>query len=143
MCAVFLLLGMGLIVASKPCLAQTPSNSNANHQVAVRLNKEGISFAKKGDYTSAIQRFRHACDLWPEFPDSQFNLAVTLEKVGQMDQAISAFRKAVRLRPDSAPMCLALGLALARNHDLDGAASELQHAVRLSRKILLPTTIWA
>src|ERR1051326_5434177 len=131
-CGVLFLLPSGLILCSMPSRAQSQGPSNADQQLAVQLNKDGIGLAKKSDYASAIEKFRRASELWPQFPDSQYNLAATLEKIGQIDQAINAYRVAVRLRPDSALMHLALGLALAKKQELAGAASELQRAVELA-----------
>ena len=133
-CRLLVLLSSGLILCSTPSLARAQSQgpSNADQQLAVQLNRDGIGLARRSDYASAIEKFRRASELWPQFPDAQFNLAATLEKIGQLDQAISAYRAAVRLRPDSGPMHLALGLALAKNQELAGAADELQRAAKLA-----------
>src|SRR5690348_9040870 len=126
------LLSSGLIPCSTASLARAQNQrpSNADQQLAVQLNKDGIGLARSSDYASAIEKFRRASELWPQFPDSQYNLAATLEKIGQIDQAISAYKAAVRLKPDSGPMHLSLGLAFARNNDLLGAVNELRSEER-------------
>ena len=79
-CGLLFLLPSGLIPCSMPSLArgQSQGPSNADQQLAVQLNKDGIGLAKKSDYASAIEKFRRASELWPQFPDSQYNLAATL-----------------------------------------------------------------
>ena len=81
-CGLFFLLPSGLILCSLPSRARSQGPSNADQQSAVQLNKDGIGLAKKADYASAIEKFRRASELWPQFPDSQYNLAATLEKIG-------------------------------------------------------------
>ena len=95
-----------MTAGSMPSWAQAHETSTANQQLAVQTNKDGITLARKGNYTLAIQKFRRASELWPQFPDSQYNLGITLQKIGQLEQAINAFKVAVRLKPDSAPAAL-------------------------------------
>src|SRR5579884_3801312 len=82
--SLFLMLGAGFATFNVPCSAQQKPTSVSNEKAAIALNKDGIASAATGDYATANEKFRHACDLWPGFADARYNLAVTLERAGQL-----------------------------------------------------------
>src|SRR5580704_14125810 len=43
--------------------------------------------AEQRDWTAAIEMFRRACSLRPEFPDAQYNLAVALSMAARYGEA--------------------------------------------------------
>ena len=116
-------------MAAASARAQTGPPDNSS--LAVQLNRQGIALAKKGEPAAAIEDFRKAIELSPDYPDASFNLAVALQNTGQLKEAIKFFRVAARLRPDSSLIHLTLGLALIQNEDLAGAQTELADAAKL------------
>ena len=78
----------------------------------------GLAFAlgnarqEQGDPAGAIEAWRHALALRPDFPEALNNLGLTLHEQGERDAAIAAFREALERRPAFAEARFNLGNAL-------------------------------
>ena len=75
---------------------------------AVILYKDGIKKLKANDNIGAIQSFKHAESLYPEFQPNQHNLGVALAKMGKTKEAITHFETARKLNPNLAATWLSL-----------------------------------
>jgi predicted O-linked N-acetylglucosamine transferase (SPINDLY family) len=94
------------------------------------LNR-GIAFQALGRRQEALDHFRQALQLRPDFPEAHNNLANALYELGQSEQALAHGQEALRLRPDYAEAHHNLGQALYRQGKPDEALTHCQEAVRL------------
>ena len=122
--------------ASPMTSGQVPvgGTSKNSRELAQQHNHRGIELAQQGNHLAALEEFRDAIRLSPDYAEAFYNLGVSLDQIGDLDQALEAFRSAVRFRPDSAPIRLRLGGALLKKDDLAAATQELRRAVELDPK---------
>jgi len=91
----------------------------------------GEVLAKREDFTGAIEEFRTALRLWPDFAEAHSNLGQALFKTGDLTGALAESRVAVRLAPEAAIGHARLAGLLYQAGDLDGAIEESRVAARL------------
>jgi tetratricopeptide (TPR) repeat protein len=77
-------------------------------------NELGIAYATRGESQKAIEQYRAALRLRPNFADGYTNLGLLYDEVGMLDMAVRYHQEALRLKPTSAEAHSNLGLALAK-----------------------------
>jgi len=92
---VFLLLAV--VLGYKSVKAQDQNNGDDD---PVAIFNQGQDAHEKGDLATAIELYKKALKISPEFPEAELQLGNALQASGQIDDAEAAFRKAVELRPD-------------------------------------------
>jgi tetratricopeptide (TPR) repeat protein len=91
----------------------------------------GTALAEQGKRAEAIEHYRRALEIRPDFADALTNWGAVLAQQGKLAPAIEHLQHALRLRPDSAEAHTNLGGALAVQGKLAEAIEHLQHALRL------------
>jgi hypothetical protein len=86
----------------------TASDSEAAYQ----LNDLGNSLADRGDFAAAIDAYRRAIALLPNFAAAYSNLGAALRDAGRVDEALAAHKRSVELNPRSPAALNNLGVAL-------------------------------
>jgi tetratricopeptide (TPR) repeat protein len=86
---------------------------------------------QKGDVPQAVNDFREATRLKPDWANAHQGLGLALLRQGKVDDAISEFTKALELKPDYYEANLGLGRALYEKSEYAAAAARLQDAIRL------------
>lgn len=76
---------------------------------AAALYNEGLALADRGDFPTAVKRFREALAKDSSFDDASYNLAVTWRRLGMYDEATGLLRRLVERRPQEARYRFALG----------------------------------
>src|SRR5271156_892556 len=66
---------------------------------AISLNNQGLESYKKGKVDEAIDLFRQALALNPNFPEALSNLGLALDGKGKDDEAITDFDEALAIKP--------------------------------------------
>lgn len=61
----------------------------------------GNVFKERGQLQQALDNYRHAVRLKPEFVDGYINLAAALVSAGELHQAVEAYGTALRYNPVS------------------------------------------
>lgn len=77
-----------LAIKQNPCLAEAYSNL-------------GNVFKEKGQLQEALENYRHAVRLKPDFIDGYINLAAALVAAGEMEHAVNAYITALQYNPVS------------------------------------------
>jgi len=62
-------------------------------------NKEGLAFQFQGDLQEAIESYRRALAISPDYAEAHYNLGTVLESKGMITEAISHFEKATDINP--------------------------------------------
>ncbi len=73
---------------------------------------EGLDLAARGAYLNAIEKFKSALAIDPDFVDARYNLGVTYQNMKAYDQALVHYRKLIRLRPNNPAYHFAIGFCL-------------------------------
>jgi tetratricopeptide (TPR) repeat protein len=92
----------------------------------------GNTLRDKGDVGGAIEEYRAAIRLQPDFIEAHRELGQVLRNEGEIHGAIAEFREVVHLNPTSSTVHIVLGHALASKGDTGGAMAEYREALRLT-----------
>lgn len=90
---IFILLVI-LILSTTTSIAYTPNTE------AVLQYNQGIDFYKIGQYDQAIDAFKAAIKLDPNYIDAYYNLGSVLEYLQQYDAALAVFKQIIVRKPD-------------------------------------------
>ena len=105
-------------------LASTPRNSVAHAQL-------GVALADAGRADEAVEHYRKALAIQPDYPTPLYNLGNALAARGDLEGAIAQYRLAVRARPDYAKAHNNLGAALAARRRTDEALEAFRAALAI------------
>ena len=64
-----------------------------------RLLDEGNSYYYKKDYHRAIDCYRKAIQINPQYSMAYYNLGVALRSINKTEEAIDCYRKAIQINP--------------------------------------------
>lgn len=101
---------------------------------AIVLFERGQGLHEKGDIPAAIELYKEAIRLYPEFPEAEYQLGTALRSTGDNDAAEAAFRRAVELREDWTLALAALGSILSERLKFTEAETVLRKAIELDDK---------
>jgi tetratricopeptide (TPR) repeat protein len=91
----------------------------------------GYDLSQEGRIQDAIDQYRQALLLKPDFPEARNNMGSLLAAQGQYAEAMAQFREALRVDPGYAKAHNNLGIALAHAGDVAGAVAEYSIVLRL------------
>ena len=106
-------------------VAKLPTNARAHNNLGSALTRE------KGREPEAIEHFKTALRLRPDYADAHNNLGVALLQAGRATEAIAPLETALRLRPDFADAHYNLGEALFQTGDVPLAIANFERTLRL------------
>jgi protein O-mannosyl-transferase len=105
-------------------LACTSRNRLAHHAL-------GNTYLRLGRIDEAIEQYRAALAIEPDYAMSHYNLGVALAAVGRLDEAMEHYRTSAQLQPKDAMSHYNLGVALAAVGRLDEAIEQYEKTVEL------------
>ena len=91
----------------------------------------GIALRAQGKLDAAIDCYRKALVLKPDYAEAHSNLGVALQEQGKLEDAVDSCRRALSLKPDFANAHYNLGLALQDQGKLDEAVESYRKALAL------------
>ena len=103
---------MKLVENQKETLAQEEQRRRLAE--AKRLNNAGVAAYHNGQYEKALELFRRAIDINPDFTEGYNNLGLTYTEMQAEEKATEAFKKAIELNPDLAATYNNLGYVFYR-----------------------------
>ena len=101
---------------------QRPQNPRAPYIAAHHLYKEG-------KYQEAMNSYKQALRIKPDWAEAHNNLGLTLNKLGQQAEALSHFREALRLNPSLAEAHNGLGETFFQQGKFDLAVEQYRQAL--------------
>lgn len=116
------------VYADKITLYEATIAANPNCWMA--LNNLGNALAATRPQ-EAIELYRRALEVRPQYHDVHANLGVALGIVGRTDESIAELREAVRLQPNSSSARYSLGSTLVQAGHTDEGIAQLREVVRL------------
>lgn len=85
----------------------------------------------QGDLIKAIDCYRKALELRPDFFEAHNNLGTALKDQGKLDEAVESYRRALHIQPDFAEAHQNLSIVLREQGKPDEAAAALRKAMQL------------
>jgi len=100
-------------------------------QNAIAQYNLGVYLVKAGQRAAAIEHYREAVRLKPDYIEAHTNLGIALSAIGHVPEAMAEYEAALELNPDYPKAHYNLGLALFREGRLPDAIAEYEEALRL------------
>ena len=94
-------------------------------------NNLGVALAAQDETQEAIDHFREALRMMPNFVDPYYNLAVALSKQGDAAGAIVHYRQVLRMKPDDLEAHTNIGNALLGQGQIEDAIAHYQEVLRI------------
>jgi protein O-GlcNAc transferase len=95
------------------------------------LNNLGSAQQAMGRLREAVESYREAIALSPDFAEAHFNLALVRKLLGEKTEALAGFKRAARLKPNNHEAFFNIGILLHEKGRHDFALSFYQQALRL------------
>lgn len=90
----------------------------------------GVALQNEGMPDTALEHYRKALSLRPQYPEAHYNLGTALQALARPNDAMAHFQEAVRLRPGMTSAAKALGHLLRGYGHSDKAIAACQDALR-------------
>jgi tetratricopeptide (TPR) repeat protein len=98
----------------------------------------GLAFAERGRLEKAVEEYKKALKLKPDYVQAHNNLGVIYFKQGRIKEAAGEYKEALRLNPALSEAHYNLGIILYRKGNLVEAIKELKEAVRIDPDFAKP-----
>ncbi len=91
----------------------------------------GVALKDKGDLEAAIDSYKHALKIMPDYADAYNNMGVALKDKGDLEAAIDSYKHALKIMPDYANAYNNMGNALKEKGDLEAAIDSYKQALKI------------
>ena len=99
----------------------------------ILFNIIGASNAALMQFDAAIESYKQALRIKPDFADAYYNMGVALNDKGDPEAAIESYKQALRIKPDYAEGHSNLGAALQLLNQTEQAVASYEKAISLKK----------
>ena len=92
----------------------------------------GVALQDKGDLEAAIDSYKQALKIKPDYAEAYCNLGNALFERDDFDSALQSFQEALRIKPNYVGAYSNLGLIMQRKGDVAGALNQYKQALKLN-----------
>ena len=110
------------------------SQEYKNQKLAEISKEDGNQFVKNNNIKEAIECYKRALKLKPDYVDVYYNLAKTYKSINDNDDAIEAYNKLLELSPNDVEALTNLGECYKDINDFTNAAKYYKTAVNIDPK---------
>ena len=97
----------------------------------VLYNIAGASNAGLMQFDAAINNYKKALKINPDYPDAYNNMGNALKDKGDLEAAIESYKQALKIKPDYAEAYYNMGIALKGKGDLEAAIESYKQALKI------------
>ena len=92
---------------------------------------DGIRALENKNNEEAVEKFKKAIDLKPDFIEAYFNWGYSLNKLGKYEKAAEKFKKAIELNPDFSAAYFNWGISLGGLNKYEESGEKFKKAIEL------------
>ncbi len=126
--------------AAPPETAPTEVNSNLTSDIycssdiseAVDAYNQGVEFDTAGNIDAAMQAYKTAIELDPQYCDAMDNLALLLRKKGDFEGAVDWYERSIEVAPDNSVAHMGLGNTFFDLERYDEALEQYNELLRIN-----------
>ena len=96
---------------------------------ALLFNIRGACFSGLGQKDAAVESYKKAVLLKPDYAKAHYNLGGALQEIGQLDASVKSYESAIALEPENAEALNNLGNVLRELDQLDAAINSYEKAI--------------
>lgn len=115
-------------------LKKSGKTQEASNVYAITCNDLGMAFQQNRDLKSALEQYRLAVSLRPDFPEALYNLGNALREAGDLAQSGEYLRRAAELRPRNVDGLQSLGYTLLISGRFAAAADAFRKIIEIDPK---------
>jgi tetratricopeptide (TPR) repeat protein len=104
---------------------------NKSPRKARPYNNLGVALAEQGQHREAIEKYRMALQIDPDYPDPIGNIGLSLAEQGKVEESITQFLKSLEIKPNDAKTLNNLGASLIVMHRYTEAVQYVSKALNL------------
>ena len=97
----------------------------------VLYNISGVSNAGLMQFNAAIDSYKQALKIKPDYANAYYNMGAALKDKGDLDSAIDSYKQAINIKPDYAEAYNNMGNILKDKGDLDSAIDSYKQAINI------------
>ena len=86
----------------------------------------GVAYGKLGRWQDAVEAYKQAIRIKPDFAEAHCNLGVAYGELGRSQDAIESYKQAIRIKPDYAEAHYNLGVTYFMTGDKGSALEEYE-----------------
>ena len=109
-------------------------NVHAQQPTAKTFNDIGLQNLENTEYSEAVDAFKHAVSLKPDYAEAHYNLGNAYYGLHRYEEALDSFRKAVKVNPRYSEAYFSLGLVSSMLGMEEEAIDALNNAVKYDPK---------
>jgi protein O-GlcNAc transferase len=91
----------------------------------------GISLEDNGDLEAAIDSYKQAIKIKPDYAEAYNNMGIALKKKGDLKAAIDSYKHAIKIKPNYAGAYNNMGIALQDKGNLEAAIESYKQAIKI------------
>ena len=98
----------------------------------ILCNIVGISNAGLMQFEDAINSYKKAIKINPDYAEAYYNMGIAQKDKGDLEEAIESYKQALKIKPDHAEAYNNIGITLEDNGDLEGAIDSYKQAIKIN-----------
>jgi len=100
----------------------------------ILCNIAGASNAGLMQFDAAIESYKNALRIMPNYADAHYNMAIILNDHNDPDAAIESYKQAIKIKPDFAESYINMGIILKDKGDPEAAINCFKQALKIKPK---------
>ncbi len=109
-----------------------PASNRDRDVIAEAHTNLGVALQQKGDLSAAIESYKQALKLKPDYTAVLYAMGLALRNKGDLKASVACYKKATEIKPDNADAWNYLGASLQHNGELDAAIESYKQALRIN-----------